>query len=298
MTMIETPLKYSKLPEYFNPPASQCPGCSYGHLARYLFKALGPKVLVITVPGCGLLGYGPEGGPFNEIGSPFGNSAGIAGGAASALEALGDTETVVVPLIGDGGTVDIGFGALSGAAERNDNILFVCKDNEAYANTGNQRSSAAPLMSTNATNPPGLIKKEFKKDAAAILAAHYVPYLATATVAFPDDLMRKVAKAKSIRGFRFIHVLCPCTTGWGFPSEKTIEISRLAVDTKAFPLYEVENGVKYTINHEPKGLPLSEYTNLQRRFRSMSAEDLAEFEKGVEDRWQRLKFLATYNKNN
>jgi len=226
--------------------------------------------------------------------SLFGNAGSFAAGLSSALEAQGDTETVVVPIIGDGGTFDIGLGAISAAAERNDNMLFVCKDNEGYQNTGNQRSSASPWMSTNTTQPPGFAKAEYKKDIDDIMAAHHIPYLATTTVAFPEDFMNKVKKAKDIKGFRFIHVFSPCTTGWGFPTDQTIALSRLAVETNVFPLYEVENGVKYTINHEPKGLPLSEYFSPQRRFNDMSTDGLSDFNKKIEEKWKRLQFLASY----
>ena len=292
---IEVPLKYSNTPEYMFPPIMTCPGCPYGLIYRLFLKASGPKVIITGVPGCG--GSGrllAEGKPIDTTGSPFGNAASFAAGVSLALAARGDTETVVAPIVGDGAAFDIGLGALSAAAERNDNILIVVKDNEGYQNTGNQRSSASPWMSTNATNPSGFSKVEFKKDVISILAAHRMPYLATATVGFPDDYMNKVRKAMKIEGFRLIHVLSPCPTGWGFPSEMTLELSRLAVETRLFPLYEVENGVKYTINHEPKGLPLSEYLKKQRRFRDISPQDLDKFEREVEDRWQRLQFLASY----
>ena len=147
-------------------------------------------------------------------------------------------------------------------------------------------------MSTSATTPLGAPKLQFKKDVDAIFAAHGIPYLATATVGFPDDYMMKVKKAMSIKGFRLIHVLSLCPTGWGFPSELTLELSRMAVETRIFPLFEVENGVKYTINHKSKGLPLLKYNQPQGRFRELSAEDLTAFESNVEKRWQRLCYLA------
>jgi len=278
------------------PPTGSCPGCAYGLVYRYVLKAVGPKVIITGIPGCGGTGrLGYEGKSLDMMGSAFGNAGSFASGISSALEYMGDEETVVVPIAGDGGTFDIGFGAISAAAERNENMLYVCKDNEAYQNTGNQRSSASPWMATNATNPVGFPKVEFKKDVDNILAAHRIPYLATATVGFPEDFMEKVRKAKDIKGFRFIHVFSPCPTGWGFPADKTVELSRLAVETNAFPLYEVENGVKYTISYRPKKTtPLAEYLKPQRRFRGISDEDVAKFEKDVDERWDRLQFLATY----
>ena len=295
ITPIEVPLKYSNTPEYVAPPSGNCPGCAPGLSLRYFMKAIGPKVVIHTIPGCPK-GCRPDenGEPIDMTGSAFGNAASFTSGVSSALIAQGDTETVVVPWCGDGGTFDIGFGALSAAAERNENLLYVCNDNEAYQNTGNQRSSASPWMTTNTTNPSGFAKPEAKKDIDFIMAAHGIPYLATASCGFPDDFMRKVKKAKEIKGFRFLHILNPCTAGWGYPAERTLELARLVVDTKIFPLFEVENGVKYTINYQPKGLPISDYTKPQKRFRDMSAEDLKQYERDVEDRWQRLQFLASY----
>jgi len=281
------------------PPTASCPGCPLGLIYRFFLKASGPKVIIAGAPSCpSASSFIHDGKPFDMIGPIlFGNTPSIVGGFSSALEARGDTETVIAPIIGDGATFDIGFGALSAAAERNDSMLYVCKDNEGYQNTGNQRSSATPWMSTTSTNPPGVSKMELKKDIASILAAHRVPYLATATVGFPEDFMRKVKKAMNVKGFRFIHVLSPCPTGWGFPSEKTVEISRLAVKTNVFPLYEVENGIKYTINYYSKGTPLVEYIKDQRRFRDVSAEDLVKFEKNVKTAWQKLQLLATFNES-
>ncbi|MFC1954687.1 thiamine pyrophosphate-dependent enzyme [Chloroflexota bacterium] len=295
MTTIETPLKYSKTHEYVKSPITQCPGCAYGLAARYLYWALGDNVITTGVPGCGFpRGVGSDGILIHSMSSLFGNAGSFAAGLSSALEAQGDTETVVVPIIGDGGTFDIGLGAISAAAERNDNMLFICKDNEGYQNTGNQRSSASPWMSTNTTQPPGFAKAEYKKDIDDIMAVHRIPYLATVTVAFPDDFIRKVKKAMSVKGFRFVHIFSPCPTGWGYATELTMEISRLAVETKLFPLFEVEHGVKYTLNHDPKGTPLTEYLKLQRRFSDISTDGLSDFKKNIEEKWQRLQFLAKY----
>jgi len=235
-----------------------------------------------------------EGKRLDSIGSPFGNIAMFAGGISSGLRAQGNTDTIVVGWGGDGATFDIGFGGISASAERNEDILFICVDNEGYQNTGNQRSSASPWMSTNTTNPSGFAKMEFKKDIDTILAAHRIPYAATASVGYPDDLMAKVEKAKNAKGFRFVHIFSPCPTGWGCPSELTMEIARLAVDTKVFPIFEIENGVEMVISRQPIGLPISEYLKSQRRFRDMSEEDRAYLEKNVEARWQRLQYLADY----
>jgi len=292
-TNIEAPLKYVNTPEYMFPPIMTCAGCSYGLIYRLFFKAAGPKVVITTLPGCGGTGrLTADGKPIDQVRTAFGNAASVPVGVSMALAAQGDTETVVAPIVGDGAVFDIGMGAFSAAAERNDNMLVVVKDNEGYQNTGGQRSSASPWMTTSATTPSGAPKLQFKKDVDAIFAAHGIPYLATATVGFPDDYMMKVKKAMKIKGFRMIHVLSLCPTGWGFPSEMTLELSRMAVETRVFPLFEVENGVKYTINHPSKGLPLSRYVEPQRRFRELGPEDMATFESYVQTRWKRLCYLA------
>ena len=168
MTTIEIPLKYTKTDEYIIPPHGFCPGCGVALGIRYFLKAIGDKVILVQPPGCTapsvMRALIHNGKPIDNIGSPFGNTAMFAGGAKSALVAQGDTETIVATWSGDGATFDIGFGALSAAAERDDDILYVCNDNEAYQNTGNQRSSASPWMTINTTNPAGFPKMEFKKD--------------------------------------------------------------------------------------------------------------------------------------
>lgn len=297
-TSIEAELKYLYTPEYVFPPTGACPGCAYGLIFRLFLKASGPNILTTSMPGCGVINrLENDGVPIDSVRSAFGNAVSIAAGVSHGLRAQGDNETTVVPFVGDGCVFDICMGAFSAAAERNDDLLFVVKDNEAYQNTGNQRSSASPWMSNTTTTPQGFNKSEFKKDIGAIMAAHRIPYLATASVAHPDDYMRKVKKAMSVKGFRMIHVISPCPTGWGFSSELTLELSRLAVDTNLFPLYEVINGVNYTITHKSKNLPLIEYLNKQRRFRNVSAEQIDYFEKEVESRWRRLQFLATYDES-
>ncbi len=298
MTTTNIQLRYTE-DEYIKPPHGFCPGCGAALALRYFLKAVGDKIVLIIPPGCtapaviGKLEH--KGVPIDTIGSPFGNVSIIAGGVKSALVLSGDTETQVVGWAGDGATFDIGFGAVSAAAERNEDIIYVCYDNEGYQNTGNQRSSASPWQTINTTNPAGMPKMEFKKDIMSIMAAHAIPYAATASVAFPDDLMRKAERAKGMTGFRFLHILTPCTQGWGFPMNLTVELARMAVHTKIFPLFEVENGVKYTINKKPKGTPLSEYTKLQKRFRFLSDEALKELENITEERWKRLQYFAGYN---
>jgi pyruvate/2-oxoacid:ferredoxin oxidoreductase beta subunit len=273
-----------------------CPGCGLALSLRLFTKAMGSNMIMVIPPGCTPVTImSPQfNAGFTVFVSLFGSTAVFASGLKTALDIRGEDETHVVGWGGDGATFDIGLQVLSGAAERNDDIIYVCCDNEAYQNTGNQRSSATPWRGVTSTNPMPSFKKERKKDIMSIVASHYVPYAATATVAFPDDLMRKVEKAKTMKGFRFLHLLAPCPTGWLFPSEKTIEISRLAVETKIFALFELENGIHYVINREPAGLSVTEYFGAQKRYGHLTTLQTTEIQKEVDEKWHWLKWLTGY----
>jgi pyruvate/2-oxoacid:ferredoxin oxidoreductase beta subunit len=201
------------------------------------------------------------------------------------LVARGIEDVQVMAWAGDGGTFDIGLQSLSGCAERNDDIIYVCYDNEAYMNTGIQRSSATPIMSWTSTTPNPAFNDTPKKDIMEILAAHRIPYAATVSPAFPEDFLKKMGRAKETRGFRFIHILSSCPPGWKFSSENSLKISRLAVETKTFPLYEIENGRKYTLTHMPKGLPVGEYLKLQGRFSHLGPEQIRAIQRNVDEEW-------------
>jgi len=268
-----------------------CPGCGETLAFRHVLKALGRRVAVITTAGCGSVvdGYWPLSAskvPFFHC--SFGTAAATAAGLKAGLEMIGDRTTTVLAWAGDGGTFDIGFQSLSGAAERNEDILYCCYDNEAYMNTGIQRSSATPKGSWTTTTPVQSQKEEPKKDIDAILAAHRIPYLATASLAFPEDLARKVKKARKIKGTRFIHILIPCPPGWRFQSDLTIRLSRLAVETRAFPLYEVDGGTRYQLNPMPKKIPVKEYVRLQGRFSHLSEKQIEATQKEIDTRWEEL----------
>ncbi|MHB8764300.1 MAG: thiamine pyrophosphate-dependent enzyme, partial [Deferrisomatales bacterium] len=194
---------------------------------------------------------------------------------------------------GDGGTFDIGLQALSGAAERNENILYVCYDNEAYMNTGVQSSGATPYGAWTTTTPTGSPKRVRKKDIMQIMAAHRIPYAATASIAYPEDLVRKVQRAASIRGTKFLHIYAPCPTGWKVPSEISVRLARLAVQTRIFPLYEVVDGEHYTINVEPVGYLVDEYYRAQGRFKHLTEQDLEFIQAETDHGWERLKALAS-----
>jgi pyruvate/2-oxoacid:ferredoxin oxidoreductase beta subunit len=220
----------------------------------------------------------------------FETAAATAAGLRAALDVLGDTETTVLAWAGDGGTFDIGLQALSAVAERNEDILYVCYDNEAYMNTGVQRSSATPWGAWTTTTP--WRKVETKKDIMAIMAAHRIPYAATATVADPDDLIRKAERARMQRGTRFLHILCPCPPGWQIPSESSVHLARLAVRSRIFPLYEIFDGRRYVVNEPGDPVPVGEYFQAQGRFRHLGAEDWDLIQEQVDHNWRRLQHLA------
>ncbi len=268
-----------------------CPGCGAAIAMRFLLKALGEKTMLVIPACCWSIIAGPY--PQSTLKVPvlhtaFETGGAVASGIRAALDAKGDTETTVVTWAGDGGTFDIGFQALSGAVERNENFIYVCYDNEAYMNTGVQRSSSTPYGAWTTTTPGQEWKRLRKKNIVEALVAHRIPYAATASIAFPEDLVRKVKKAKAIKGSRFLHIYASCPTGWRLPSEMAIKIARMAVQTNIFPLYEVENGVKYTINYMPKGYLVREYFKLQGRFKHLTDDDLEQIQEMVNEDWELL----------
>jgi len=268
-----------------------CPGCGATQSMRYALKALGEKTIIVLPACCWSIIAGPF--PYSSVRVPLYHSAWETGGATAAgvragLDIQGDTETTVLAWAGDGGTFDIGIQALSGAAERNDDIIYICYDNEAYMNTGIQRSSATPWGAWTTTTPVRHFKTRPKKDMMMIMAAHKIPYAATASVAYPDDFIAKVKKAKSIRGTRFIHIYSPCPPGWKIPSDISIQLARLAVESKVFPLYEIEDGERYTLNRIPAGVPIADYLKPQGRFRHLSREQIQFIQERVDADWERL----------
>jgi pyruvate/2-oxoacid:ferredoxin oxidoreductase beta subunit len=277
--------------EVLSPGHFACPGCGGALAMRYVLKALGRKAILVIPASCWSVIDGPV--PYSAAGVPvfhtaFETAASVSSGLKAGLEIQGDRETTVVAFAGDGGTFDIGLQALSGAAERNDDFIYVCYDNEAYMNTGIQRSSATPLGAWTTTTPSNSPKSERKKNLIEILAAHRIPYIATASVAYPDDMIAKVRKAKEIHGMRFIHVLSPCPPGWKFEPEDSIGISRLAIESKIFPLLEIFNGVNYRLTYRPKGIPVADYLRTQGRFRHLTGGQVEAIQKNVDDEWNAL----------
>jgi pyruvate/2-oxoacid:ferredoxin oxidoreductase beta subunit len=269
-----------------------CPGCGAPIAMRMVLKALGRNTIVALPACCWSVIAGPW--PQSSLKVPlyhtaFETGGAVASGIKAALEIRGDTETQVMAWAGDGGTFDIGLQALSGAAERNEDILYCCYDNEAYMNTGIQRSSATPWGAWTTTTPGTHPESRPKKDIMAIMAAHRIPYAATASVAYPEDLYNKAMKAKSIRGTKFLHILSPCPPGWKIPDEESISLARMAVKTKVFPLFEVENGVTWRFSMEHPGDPVAPYIAKQGRFRHLTEEQVAEIQGEVDARWQELE---------
>ena len=270
-----------------------CAGCGASLSMRLALKGLG-KPTVLAVPAC-CWTIIPGAWPLSIMDVPFFHcafetTAATISGIRAAYRKRGMDDICVVGWAGDGGTFDIGIQALSGTAERNDDVLYVCYDNEAYMNTGIQRSGATPIGSWTTTTPVKEPKSEQKKDIDAIMIAHKIPYLATATAAYPHDMIAKFKKARSIKGTRFIHLFAACPTGWRMPENLSIKVMRLAVLSNIFPLYEVENGETYRQTVIPDEImPIDEYMHLQGRFRHLTDEDVKEFQKMVDRRFEHLR---------
>ena len=281
--------------EYLLPGNRTCPGCALSLAYRYILKALEGQVIATVPASCLTVLHGMY--PVTSVtipcvNTPFASTAASATGLVAGLKALGKEGVTVLAIAGDGGTHDIGIQALSAAAERQTDFLYICYDNEGYMNTGNQRSGSTPLGAISGTTPI-LGKQQNQKNITAIMESHDIPYVATADAAYPLDLYEKVRKAKTIRGTRFIHVFTPCSPGWVFPFSDTIIIGRLAVETGWVILYEVEDGIlRFTSESEVIARrgnlkPLREYLSEQGRFKNITEEQINELQAWVNTRWQR-----------
>lgn len=277
-----------------------CAGCGLAISLRLLFKALGNKVILVVPACCSSVIPGPY--PFTSFAVPVQNilfeaTGATASGVVAALRRRDIKDVTVVGWAGDGGTFDIGIQALSGAAERETDFIYICYDNEAYGNTGVQRSGATPYGAWTTTTPTG--KKERKKDMPFIMVAHRIPYVATACPSYPIDFIKKIRKAKEIKGTKFIHILAPCPTGWRYDTSKTVEIGRLAVRTGVWVLFEIENG-KFKLNppsnrliDKAKRKPVKKYLTLQGRFRKLTEDDIEKIQRWVDEGWERYRKLAS-----
>jgi len=290
--------------EPFAPGHRACIGCGEALAVRLACKALGQNVVIANATGCMEIVSSPL--PTTSWKVPwihtlFENTAAVASGIESGLKIMmkkgriAQQDITVVAMAGDGGTSDIGLQALSGALERGHNFVYICFDNEAYMNTGIQRSSSTPYGAATTTSPAGKVsigQVSWKKNMPAIAAAHNIPYVATACPSYPFDLMEKVEKAAATPGPAYVHILSVCPTGWRCPTDLSVRLGRLAVETGIFPLYEVENG-KYKLNFDfPELKPVTAYMKLQGRFRHLSEDIIEKIQQRVTADYAELKERA------
>lgn len=282
--------------EYLLPGNRSCPGCALSLAYRHILKALEGQVIVTVPASCLTVLHGMY--PVTSVNvpcvnTPFASTGASATGLVAGLKALGKKGLTVLAFAGDGGTHDIGIQALSGAAERQDDFIYICYGNEGYMNTGNQRSGSTPLGAISGTTPI-LGKQQHQKDITAIMEAHAIPYVATTNASYPLDLYEKIRKAKAIVGTRFIHLFIPCPPGWRFPFSDTVRIGALAVETGWVVLYEVEGGTfrltsaNESIARKGELKPVREYLMTQGRFKNITEEQINKLQDWVNDRWKRF----------
>ncbi len=267
-----------------------CPGCIDALSVRHVLTVMGLNTMAVIPPSCMAIIAGAQ--PYSSLRIPvyqptLESSAAAATGLRRALNAMGKQDTQVLVLAGDGGTYDIGFQCLSSAAERNEDFLYICLDNEGYMNTGAQMSSSTPHFARNGSTPMG--KAVRKKNLTEIMAAHRVPYVATASAGHLPDLLRKVEKAKNMHGTRIITLFIPCLDGWGVADDAGLQTARYAVECGAFPLYEVEDGTRYTLNVGDKTRSVGDYLALQRRYRNLGSEQIAMLQAEIDEGWAQLQ---------
>ena len=266
-----------------------CAGCVEALAMRVILNEVGPDAVGVVAPSCSAVILG--GHPMSAAKIPvlhgtLESAAASASGIKRALMAQGRDDTTVLCLAGDGGTYDIGLQALSSAAERNEDILYICFDNEGYMNTGGQKSSSTHSKAVTGSTPLG--KTTRKKNMIEILAAHRIPYIATTSPSHLSDMAAKIRKAKTIRGTKVIFVLIPCLPGWGVADNAAVKTARLGVESGVFPLFEVEDGVTYTMTVDQKTRPIDSYLAQQKRYRSLDEDGRAELQAEVDDTWARL----------
>jgi phenylglyoxylate dehydrogenase beta subunit len=270
-----------------------CAGCGMELVDRYALRVLGNNVVVFGAPGCNVLG-GKSKVPY--FGTLMTNVASSATGVSRYFSRI-KKDTLCVAIIGDGATADIGFGGISAAAERGEKILYICYDNEAYMNTGVQRSGTTPFGSwTNTTQvgSRGRGKQGGPKNIPLLMVFHNIEYVATATLAYPEDFMQKLLKASQAakKGMAYLHVLSPCPTGWKCSSEDTVEVTRAAVETNYFPLWEAEQGkIKFT-HVTPERAPIQEFTRYMGRFSHLSGDEIDALQKHVDSSFDQIKRIS------
>jgi pyruvate ferredoxin oxidoreductase beta subunit len=263
-------------------------------------KVLGRSTIMVSATGCVISNFTHAGAPrVPFMHSLFPGAGSLIAGIDVGLKALGKREGInLLVLAGDGGTADIGLQALSGAMERGHKFLYICYDNEGYMNTGGQRSGTTPYGSRTATTPVGQSSRgvarsnQTRKDLVQIAAAHGIPYVATGSLAYPQDLLKKIQRGSEVSGPAYIHVLTPCNYRWGFPEDQSIEIARLAVESRIFPLIEIEDGWRYTVSRKNRQKKdVREYISTQSRFRHLSDAEIETIQEDVNHNWMRLTHL-------
>ena len=287
--------------DMISPGITSCQGCNVELTLRVVMKLVGRKSILAIPPGCmagtRVVGWETESSCKVPVTCPMlPNTASTLSGIKLYLDHIGRSDIKVVGFAGDGGTVDIGMQSLSAAAERGNNILYVCYDNEGYMNTGFQRSSSTTKGARTTTTPVGKVikgKRQHKKDMPMIMAMHGIPYMATCSPAYMPDLIKKVEKAIAVKdGLSYLHVFNSCATGWGYPMEKSIAISRLSVQTRFFPLYEVEHGQFRLTVPVKKTKPVREFLESMKKFSHLTDTDKEELQEWVDNKWTRLMALC------
>jgi len=286
-------LKELAIEELILPGNASCAGCTTNLSVKLALKALGKKTIFV-VPACctsvlqGVFPLSSLNIPVLNV--PFASTGAAASGVVAGLRAQGIEDIAVVGWAGDGGTVDIGIQALSGAAERGTDFIYVCYDNEAYGNTGMQRSGSTPLGAWTTTTPKG--KAESKKDMPLIMAAHKIPYIATLSPSYPTDFIEKFQKAKEIRGTKYLHILVPCPPGWRTDPSISVEMGRLAVQTGSWTLFEIEKGT-FSIStlstqflDKTKRKPVQNYLEKQGRFRHLTPQEINRIQLKIDETWE------------
>jgi len=280
--------------EYVMRGNSSCAGCGAVLILRLVIEAIGPNQILV-IPACcmgAVAGRFPN-AAFNVpvLRTAFATAASFLSGLDESVKVKGQKITLV-GFAGDGATVDIGLAALSGAVERGHDFVYVCYDNEGYMNTGFQRSGSTPAGARTSTTPGGKLahyKSEQRKDIAKIMAAHGIPYLATANPAFPTDLANKVRRAAEVKGPAFLHVMSPCPLGWGFPSSETVQMARSAVETGLWKLYELDHGRLQLTYHPKQRKPVQEFFSVQSRFKHWTESSYRECQEKVDREWTRIE---------
>ena len=287
--------------EFVYPGNRACPGCGLSILYRTGLKAIGRDAILVVPPSCltvmqGL--YPITATQLSVLNVTFASTASAASGVRAALKAQKNEHTRVVAWAGDGGTADIGIQALSGAIERGEDFLYICYDNEAYMNTGVQRSGTTP-QGTVTTNTSIYGKPERSKDLPTIIAAHSPAYVATCSASYPLDFHDKIKKALSLKGLKYIHIQTPCPTGWGIEERLAVAIGKLAVETGLYVLYEIEGGKTKLSQPSARLLkkknvpPVTEYVKAQGRFKMLSEEAIEKLQQEVDAKWEAYRHQMT-----